>query len=254
MPRILSAPKIVVATHNDGKAVEIRALLAPWGIELVSAGELGLAVPDETEDSFEGNAALKARAAAAATGLPALADDSGIEVAWLAGAPGVHTADWAETPTGRDFTMAMQKVQDLLEKMRAPEPRYARFVCCFALVWPDGHEEIMRGAADGTLTWPPRGDMGHGYDPMFVPDAAADGANTARRTFAEMDSDEKNVISHRADAFAKLIALLPPLPGAEAGAGAGAGPDAGPDAGSGVKSGAKSGAKSAAKSDDGSGA
>jgi XTP/dITP diphosphohydrolase len=214
MARILTAPKIVVATHNAGKAAEIRDLLAPWGIELVSAADLNLPVPDETEDSFEGNAVLKARAAAIATGLPALADDSGLEVAWLGGAPGVHTADWAETPNGRDFTMAMHKVQDLLEKMRAPEPRYARFVCCLALVWPDGHAEVMLGAAEGALTWPPRGEIGHGYDPVFVPDQAADGPNAAKRTFAEMTAGEKNVVSHRADAFGKLVAdCLPPLPG-----------------------------------------
>ena len=183
MARILSEPKIVVATHNAGKAAEIRELLAPWGIELTSAGDLGLPVPDETEDSFEGNALLKA-------------------------------ADWAETPDGRDFGMAMKKVQDLLDKMRAPEPRFARFVCCLALVWPDGGQEVVLGAAEGALTWPPRGDQGHGYDPVFIPDAAADGPNEDRRTFGEMSPEEKNVISHRADAFAKLVAMcLPPLPG-----------------------------------------
>jgi XTP/dITP diphosphohydrolase len=214
MARILSEPKIVVATHNAGKAAEIRELLAPWGIALVSAGDLGLPVPDETEDSFEGNALLKARAAAAATGLPALADDSGLEVAWLGGQPGVHTADWAEGPNGRDFPMAMKKVQDLLDKMRAPDPRFARFVCCLALVWPDGDSEVVLGAAEGALVWPPRGAEGHGYDPVFVPEKSGDGLNEARRTFGEMSAEDKNAVSHRADAFAKLVAMcLPPLPG-----------------------------------------
>ncbi len=199
MARILSEPKIIVATHNAGKAAEIRELLAPWGIELVSAGDLGLPVPDETEDSFEGNALLKARAAAEATGLPALADDSGPEVAWLGGQPGVHTADWAETPDGRDFGMAMKKVQDLLDKMRAPEPRFARFVCCLALVWPDGEEVAFEGKVEGEITFPPRGAHGFGYDPVFQPLGHA-------ISFGEMDPAEKHGMSHRADAFRQLIA------------------------------------------------
>ena len=217
MTRILTEPKLVVATHNEGKAAEIRALLAPWGIETVSAGELGLPVPEETEETFEGNALLKARASAEATGLPALADDSGIEVAWLGGAPGVHTADWAEKPdgSGRDFLMAMTKVQRMLDDMGAEEPRFAAFACTLALAWPDGHSEIVAGKALGRLTWPPRGAQGHGYDPVFVPDLAVkDGErvnNDDARTFGEMPAEEKNLISHRADAFAKLIALLPPL-------------------------------------------
>lgn len=218
MTRILTEPKLVVATHNEGKAAEIRALLAPWGIETVSAGELGLPVPEETEETFAGNALLKARASAEATGLPALADDSGIEVAWLGGKPGVHTADWAEKAdgSGRDFMMAMEKVQRMLDAMGAEEPRYAAFACTLALAWPDGHHEIVAGKVEGRLTWPPRGSEGHGYDPVFVPDLSAkDGAtapNEEGRTFGEMPGEEKNLISHRADAFGKLIALLPPLP------------------------------------------
>ncbi|MGG7567519.1 non-canonical purine NTP pyrophosphatase [Rhodovulum sp. DZ06] len=218
MPRILTEPKFVLATHNEGKAEEFRALLAPWGIEIVTAGALGLPVPEETEETFEGNALIKARAAAEATGLPALADDSGIEVAWLGGAPGVHTADWAEKPdgSGRDFYMAMEKVQKLLDDMGAEEPRYANFTACLVLAWPDGHHETVMGRADGTLVWPPRGETGHGYDPVFVPEIAIENgektANSAMKTFAEMRPEDKNMISHRADAFGKLIALLPPLP------------------------------------------
>ena len=222
MTRILTEPKLVVATHNEGKAAEIRALLAPWGIETVSAGELGLPVPEETEETFAGNALLKARASAEATGLPALADDSGIEVAWLGGAPGVHTADWAEKPdgSGRDFMMAMEKVRRLLDDMGAPEPRFAAFACCLALVWPDGHAETVTGRAQGHLVWPPRGAQGHGYDPVFVPDLAVEDGkpapNSAMKTFAEMDAAAKNLVSHRADAFSRLKALLPPLTDAPA--------------------------------------
>lgn len=218
MPRMLTESKFVLATHNEGKADEFRALLAPWGVEIVTAGALGLPVPEETEETFEGNALIKARAAAEATGMPALADDSGIEVAWLGGKPGVHTADWAEKPdgTGRDFMMAMEKVQRLLDDMGAPEPRFANFAACLVIAWPDGHHETVMGKADGRLTWPPRGALGHGYDPVFVPDmAATDGEkvpNEAMRTFAELSPAEKNIVSHRADAFGKLIALLPPLP------------------------------------------
>lgn len=202
MTRQLSAPKIVVATHNAGKVDEIRALLAPWGIQTVSAGELGLPVPDETETTFEGNAALKARAAAEASGLPALADDSGIEVDALGGAPGVYTADWAETPSGRDFARAMSRTHAAVLEAGASPPWTARFVCVLCVVWPDGEVATVRGTAEGQVTWPPRGAGGHGYDPCFQPDAG-DG-----RTFAEMSGDEKNTISHRADAFEKLAAQV----------------------------------------------
>jgi XTP/dITP diphosphohydrolase len=155
--------------------------------------------PEETEDTFIGNARIKAQAAVASTGLPALADDSGIEVEALDNAPGVYTADWAETPNGRDFIMAMTKTNRLLEERDAPHPRRARFCATFVLAWPDGHEEIFEGRANGTLVWPMRGEIGHGYDPMFQPDGYD-------KTFAEMAPAKKNEISHRADAFAKLIA------------------------------------------------
>jgi XTP/dITP diphosphohydrolase len=205
--RRLDAPRIVVASHNEGKVGEIRDLLAPWGIETASAGELGLPVPEETETTFEGNAAIKARAAAEASGLPALADDSGLAIDALDGAPGVHTADWAETPQGRDFGLAMKKAHDAIEARGAPAPWTARFVCVLCLAWPDGHVETLRGEAEGEVVWPPRGGQGHGYDPVFVPAGGA-------QTFAEMDPARKNAVSHRADAFAKLKAqVLPPLPG-----------------------------------------
>jgi XTP/dITP diphosphohydrolase len=159
---------------------------------------MNLSEPEETEDSFVGNARIKARAAVAATGLPALADDSGIEVEALGGAPGVYTADWAETPDGRDFVMAMRKTHDLLEKAEAPHPRRAQFRATLVLAWPDGYEEVFEGRVRGTLVWPIRGQTGHGYDPMFQPDGF-------EQTFAEMSPEQKNSISHRADAFRKLI-------------------------------------------------
>lgn len=199
MSRMFAGGRLVVATHNEGKAREIGELLAPYSAEAVSAGALGLPVPDETEDSFIGNARIKAHAAAAATGLPALADDSGLTVDALDGAPGVYTADWAETPSGRDWMRAMGKVARLLDAKGAPEPRLAQFRCCLALAWPDGHDEVVEGACAGTLTWPPRGARGFGYDPMFVPEGGA-------LTFAEMAPEKKHAISHRADAFRKLVA------------------------------------------------
>jgi XTP/dITP diphosphohydrolase len=191
----------VIASHNAGKVREIGALLAPFGIDCVSAGALGLPEPAETETSFEGNARLKAHAAASAAGLPALSDDSGIAVELLGGAPGVHTADWAATPQGRDYGRAMEKVWTLVSRLGAPEPFRARFVCVLSLAWPDGHDETVRGEAPGRLCWPPRGDRGFGFDPMFVPDAGEGGL-----TFAEMDPDAKHAISHRAEAFRRLVA------------------------------------------------
>ena len=193
--------KLVIATHNKGKLAEIQSLFQPYGVEVTSAGALGLDEPDETETSFVGNARIKARAAVAATGLPCLADDSGIEIDGLGGAPGVYTADWAETPEGRDFHMAMEKSWTLLEKAEAPFPRTARFCCTFVLAWPDGHEEVFEGHASGQNVWPMRGEEGHGYDPIFQPDGYD-------ITFAEMDPAEKNRISHRADAFRKLVTLF----------------------------------------------
>src|SRR5210317_1122081 len=197
--RVLTAPKIVLASHNKGKLREIQALLAPFGIACVSAGELGLEEPVETETSFAGNARLKAHFAAQAAGLPALSDDSGITVDGLDGAPGVYTADWAETPDGRDFVMAMTRTWNELEQRGVAEPRLAQFRCCLVLAWPDGHDEVFEGVMPGRIVWPMRGDQGHGYDPIFQPD----GYDV---TFGEMDRWEKNKISHRADAFKKLIA------------------------------------------------
>ena len=190
---------LVVATHNAGKLEEIAALLGPYGIAVTSNADHGLPEPVETELSFAGNARIKAHAAAQATGLPALADDSGIEVAALDGAPGVHTADWAETGAGRDFVLAMGRVWDELEAAEAPEPRRARFCCTLVLAWPDGHDEVFAGEMPGRIVWPMRGQKGHGYDPIFQPDGFD-------LTFGEMDRWQKNQISHRADAFAKLVA------------------------------------------------
>lgn len=197
--RKFTEPKLLVATHNKGKLEEITRLLKPFGVAITSNAELALPEPDETEDDFIGNARIKAHAAAKASGLPALADDSGIEVDALGGAPGVYTADWSETPNGRDFPMAMTKVWGKLEGMNAPFPRTARFCSTLVLAWPDGHDEIFEGKIDGQCVWPMRGEEGHGYDPMFMP-------NGYDITFGEMDRWEKNRISHRADAFGKLVA------------------------------------------------
>lgn len=199
--RKFAEPRLLVATHNTGKLEEIRAFLAPRGIEVTSAGEMGLPEPAETEASFVGNALIKARVASAATGLPVLADDSGITVDGLGGAPGVYTADWAETPQGRDFDMAMARTWRELQAADAAEPRTAQFRCTLVLLWPDGHHEIFEGIAPGHLVWPTRGAHGHGYDPMFVPDGHD-------RTYAEMTAEEKNRISHRAEAFRKLEAIF----------------------------------------------
>ena len=199
MTRRFEGDRILIATHNAGKLDEMRQLFEPHGVSVVGAAEKGLPEPEETEPTFVGNARIKALAAVKGTGLPALADDSGIEVEALDNAPGVYTADWAETPNGRDFMMAMTKTHDLLEQRDAPHPRRARFRATLVLAWPDGHEEIFEGKANGTLVWPVRGALGHGYDPMFVPDGYD-------QTFAEMTPEAKNAISHRADAFDQLIA------------------------------------------------
>ncbi len=198
MSRKLEPGRLVVATHNAGKVREMGALLAPFGIETVSAGELGLPEPAETEETFEGNARIKAHAAAKASGLPALSDDSGIEVEALGGKPGVHTADWAETGRGRDFVMAMTRVWRLLEEAEAPEPRRARFVSTLCLAWPDGHDELFRGEVPGRIVWPMRGRAGFGFDPIFLPEGETE-------TFGEMDPERKNAMSHRARAFALLV-------------------------------------------------
>ena len=196
--RRFTGDKLVIASHNKGKLREMAALLAPFGVTVVSAGDLGLPEPAETEDSFAGNARIKAHFAAKESGLPALSDDSGLMVDALNGAPGVYTADWAETPNGRDFNMAMEKTWALLETHNAPEPRTASFNCTLCLAWPDGHDEIFDGQVPGRLTWPMRGEQGFGYDPMFIPDGYDE-------TFGEMDPMKKHEMSHRAIAFAKLV-------------------------------------------------
>ncbi|MEX0312313.1 MAG: RdgB/HAM1 family non-canonical purine NTP pyrophosphatase [Tateyamaria sp.] len=199
MTRRFEGERILVATHNAGKLEEMEQLFQPFGVSVVGAAEMNLPEPEETEHTFVGNARIKAHAAVKATGLPALADDSGIEVDGLDGAPGVYTADWAETPNGRDFMMAMTRTHSELLDRGAQTPWAARFCSTLVLAWPDGHDEVFAGTVEGTLVWPVRGKLGHGYDPMFQP-LGHD------RTFAEMSADEKNAISHRADSFKKLIA------------------------------------------------
>ena len=191
--RRFAEPRLVIASHNQGKIAEITALLAPYRVETIGAAALGLSEPDETETTFEGNAALKARAAAQATGLPALSDDSGLVVPALGGAPGIYSARWAGPD--KDFAPAMARVQrELGDKDRA-----AIFVSVLALIWPDGEEALFRGEVRGRLTWPPRGDRGFGYDPMFVPEGY-------KVTFGEMPPEQKYRLDHRARAFDKLIA------------------------------------------------
>jgi len=196
--RKFSGDRLLFATHNAGKLEEMSAMLAPLGIKCVGAAELNLDEPEETESTFVGNARIKAHAAARATGLVALSDDSGIEVDGLNGAPGVYTADWSETPNGRDFIMAMTRTWNALEAVNAPFPRTARFCSTLVMAWPNGHDEVFAGAVEGQVVWPMRGRLGHGYDPIFVPGGY-------HITFGEMDPAEKNRISHRAVAFAKLM-------------------------------------------------
>ena len=190
--RIEAAERLVIASHNPGKITEIAALLAPFGVQTVGAGALGLAEPEETGATFEANAVLKARAAAEAAGLPALADDSGLVVPALGGAPGIYSARWAG-PT-KDFRIAMARVQREL----GTNDRSAHFVAVLALASPGGEVTTWRGEAPGHLTWPPRGERGFGYDPMFVPDGYD-------LTFGEIGPPLKHQISHRARAFAKLV-------------------------------------------------
>ena len=196
MARKFTEPKLVIASHNAGKIREIAALLAPFRVTVVSAAALGLPEPEETGATFVANAELKARASAEASGLPALADDSGLAVHALGGEPGIHSARWAETGNGRDFGVAMEKVEAALA---GKADRTAHFVCVLALAWPDGHIECFEGRVDGALVWPPRGDQGFGYDPMFRPDGHD-------LTFGEMAPVVKGPLTHRADAFAKLVA------------------------------------------------
>lgn len=199
MTRRFSGDRLVVATHNKGKLQEFAALLAPLKITCISAGDLGLPEPEEAETTFLGNARIKAHAAAKASGLPALADDSGLCVDALNGAPGVYTADWAASPNGRDFTMAMEKTWALLQAANAPQPWTAQFRATLVLAWPDGYDEWVEGIAPGQLVWPRRGADGHGYDPMFQP-------IDLTTTFAEMPADAKNAISHRGKAVAAMLA------------------------------------------------
>jgi len=197
--RRLSGNTLVVATHNAGKLREIKDLVVPYGITTRGAAEAGLEEPEENEETFAGNARIKAHAAARATGLPALSDDSGIVVAALDGAPGVHTADWAETPHGRDFFLAMKKVWDQLREMGPDATKAAAFHCTLCLAFPDGSDEIFEGKITGTLVWPIRGEYGFGFDPMFLPDGEAE-------TFGEMKPTRKHAMSHRAAAFKKFVA------------------------------------------------
>ncbi|WP_209506886.1 MULTISPECIES: RdgB/HAM1 family non-canonical purine NTP pyrophosphatase [unclassified Ruegeria] len=198
MTRKFDSDRLLVATHNKGKLEEMAHLLEPFGVTVVGAADMGLPEPEETEDTFVGNARIKAHAAAKATGLPALSDDSGITIDALNGAPGIYTADWAETANGRDFLMAMTRAHSELEAKNAPHPRTAQFRSTLVLAWPDGHDEVFEGVAPGHLVWPIRGAGGFGYDPMFVPEGYD-------ITFAEMDRWEKNKISHRGRAVEKFV-------------------------------------------------
>lgn len=199
MIRKFSGDTLLVATHNKGKLAEISEILAPHGVKVVGAAEMNLPEPEETEDTFVGNARIKAHAAAKAIGLPALSDDSGLAIDALDGAPGVYTADWAETGNGRDFMMAMTRANDEITAKGPDAPRTAQFCCTLVLAWPDGHDEVFEGVMPGSLTWPIRGAHGFGYDPMFVPEGLS-------LTCAEMDKTEKNKISHRGLAVASFLA------------------------------------------------
>jgi XTP/dITP diphosphohydrolase len=198
--RRLTPGKLVIASHNQGKVREIAALLGPYGIEPVSAADLDLPEPEETGNSFIDNAELKARLAADLSGLPALADDSGLCVDALGGAPGIYSARWAGN--GKDFALAMERVQQEVLGKGEEASRSAHFICALAVAWPeDGQCELFEGRVDGTLVWPPRGHLGFGYDPMFQPIGR-------EQTFGEIDPDDKHAMSHRADAFRKLVAAL----------------------------------------------
>ena len=199
MMRKFTGDRLLVATHNQGKLEEFEHLMTPYGVTVVGAAALNLPEPAETGTSFAENARIKAHAASQATGLPALSDDSGIEIDALGGAPGVYTADWAETPSGRNFVLAMNKAHDALLKSGKPQPWTARFCCTLVLAWPDGEDAVFPGVMAGRFVWPMRGLHGHGYDPIFQP-------NGFDVTFAEMDRWEKNKISHRADAMRKFVA------------------------------------------------
>jgi XTP/dITP diphosphohydrolase len=197
-PLRLKPGRLLAATHNAGKAAELRDLFQPLGFEIVTAADLGLIEPEETEDSFTGNALLKARLAAEACGLPALSDDSGLAVTALGGAPGIYSARWAGEP--RDFYVAMQRVEHELAALGTRD-RSAKFVCALALVTPEGETAVFEGEVHGQLVWPPRGTRGFGYDPVFV-------ATGETLTFGEMEPAKKHAMSHRARAMAKLKAAL----------------------------------------------
>lgn len=193
MARLFDHDRLVIASHNPGKVSEIADLMQPFVVEVISAADLNLDEPEETGTTFVDNALLKAYAAAKVANLPALADDSGLVVNALAGAPGVYSARWAGAD--KDFIVAMEKVEELL---RGSEDRSSMFVCALALAWPDGHADVFEGFVEGEITWPPRGEKGFGYDPIFT----ADGEDI---TFAEMEPAQKHTMSHRADAFQKLV-------------------------------------------------
>lgn len=197
--RTLVGPNLVIATLNQGKLKELSELLAGRGVRVSGADQLGLRLPEETENTFEGNAGLKARFAARETGLPALSDDSGLEVEALDGKPGVRTAEWAEFGGKRDFPAAMAEVHRLIEASGEREPWAARFRTAICIAWPDGEEAVFTGEVIGRIVWPTRGMSGFGYDPMFMPEGE-------QRTFAEMRPDEKNGFSHRARAVRKFMA------------------------------------------------
>jgi XTP/dITP diphosphohydrolase len=201
MSRSLKGEKLLIATHNKGKLEEFRQLFLPFGVEVTSAGEMGLAEPDETENTFLGNARIKAEAAMKASGMITLSDDSGLCVDALNGDPGVYTADWAGP--SRDWSMAMRLVEEKLQAAGAatPEKRTGSFNCTLVVLWPSGDERVFVGKAPGQLVWPPRGKLGHGYDPVFVP-AGQD------QTFAEMTHEKKNTLSHRGDALSQLLKEL----------------------------------------------
>jgi XTP/dITP diphosphohydrolase len=198
MTRKFESDTLLVATHNKGKLGEIAEILAPFGVKVIGASEMHLPEPEETEDSFVGNARIKAHAAAKATGLPALSDDSGITIDALNGAPGVYTADWAETGDGRDFMQAMTRANNEITAKGPDAPRTAQFRCTLVIAWPDGHDEVFEGVMPGSLIWPIRGEGGFGFDPMFMPE----GLDV---TCAQMPKDEKNKISHRGRAMAQFV-------------------------------------------------
>ncbi|MFN3746040.1 MAG: RdgB/HAM1 family non-canonical purine NTP pyrophosphatase [Hyphomicrobiaceae bacterium] len=199
MRKLERGARLVVASHNPGKIREINDLIRPYGLTAVSAGELGISEPEETETTFAGNARLKAVHSAKASGLPAIADDSGLEVAALGGAPGVYSARWAGP--SKDFAVAMARVERELQEKGARDPaaRRANFTAALCLAWPDGTAQVFEGKVFGHLVWPPRGEKGFGYDPMFVPDGET-------QTFGEMEPAAKHAISHRARAFALFVA------------------------------------------------